>query len=154
MNEYAHKRLKEYNDSLKAIDDTYRNVAKIFGLSECTFWILYTLRVEEEPLTQSEICNLQYQPKQTVNSALKKMSEDGYIRLEHGSNQRSKNVWLTEKGIRLSEKAVDKVVDAEVDALTGLSDDEQEQFFKLLRKYSGLLEEKIQALSADKEIDV
>lgn len=42
------------------------------GLSDCTFWILYALRENNARLTQSEICNFFYQPKQTVNSALKK----------------------------------------------------------------------------------
>lgn len=73
MDEHAYRRLREYNDSLKAIDDTYRAAARRFGLPECAFWILYTLRVERSPLTQSEICALQYQPKQTVHSALKRL---------------------------------------------------------------------------------
>lgn len=154
LNKHAYKRLAKVNGRLKAIDDTYRNIAKIFGMPECTFWILYTLRVEENPLTQSEICNSQYQPKQTVNSALKKMEIDGYIKLICGSNQRSKNICLTEKGIRLAEKTVDKVSRAEAEALIGLSDEEQEEFVNLLKKYSGLLKEKMQALNMGKEIDV
>lgn len=149
MNDLARKRLTEYNEIFKEIDDIYRGIARIFRLPECAFWILYTLRVEELPLTQSEICNLQYQPKQTVNSALKKMSEDGYIKLVHESNQRSKRICLTEKGERLAEKTVDKVSAAEAAALIGLSDDEQEQFFYLLKKYKGLLREKIEVLSSD-----
>lgn len=149
MNDLARKRLTEYNEIFKEIDDIYHGIARIFRLPECAFWILYTLRMEKLPLTQSEICNLQYQPKQTVNSALKKMAEDGYIKLVHESDQRSKQICLTEKGERLAEKTVDKVSGAETSALIGLSDSEQEQFFYLLKKYKGLLREKIEVLSAD-----
>lgn len=153
MNECTYRKLAEYNKLLKAIDDAYRNVAKIFGLPECAFWILYTLRVEKHPMTQSEISSLQYQPKQTVNSALKKMDAEGYINLAYGDDQRSKYICLTEKGIRLAEKTVDKVADAETRALIGLSDDEQKKFINLLGKYSHLLTQEIQGLNTGQEDD-
>ena len=112
MDEHAYRRLREYNDSLKAIDDTYRAAARRFGLPECAFWILYTLRVERAPLTQSEICALQYQPKQTVHSALKRLEADGLLKLAHGGNRKSKYVCLTEKGARLAERTVDCIAEA------------------------------------------
>ena len=115
MDEHAYRRLREYNDSLKAIDDTYRAAARRFGLPECAFWILYTLRVERAPLTQSEICALQYQPKQTVHSALKRLEADGLLKLAHGGNRKSK------------------------------SDGEREALFSLLQKYNRLLRARLDA---------
>ena len=90
MDEHAYRRLREYNDSLKAIDDTYRAAARRFGLPECAFWILYTLRVERAPLTQSEICALQYQPKQTVHSALKRLEDRKSTRLNSSHKVQSR----------------------------------------------------------------
>ena len=134
MDEHAYRRLREYNDSLKAIDDTYRAAARRFRLPECAFWILYTLRVERAPLTQSEICALQHQPKQTVHSALKRLEADGLLKLAHGGNRKSKYVCLTEKGARLAERTVDCIAEAEAEALLGLSDGEREALFSLLQK--------------------
>ena len=54
----------------------YRSAAKSCGISECAFWILYTLRVEEKPFTQAEICEFLIEPKQTVHSALKKLEDE------------------------------------------------------------------------------
>ena len=80
-NKNNRKKLYEYNNVLKSIDDCYRNIAKRYGFSEAAFWTLYTLRMEPGNITQSDVCTVLYQPKQTVNSALKKLESEGYIML-------------------------------------------------------------------------
>ena len=67
-NKNNRKKLYEYNNVLKSIDDCYRNIAKRYGFSEAAFWTLYTLRMEPGNITQSDVCTVLYQPKQTVNS--------------------------------------------------------------------------------------
>lgn len=150
MNKEARIKLTKYNTSFKALDETYRGVAKLFGMGECTFWIIYTLRMEPAPLTQRDICKLQYQPKQTVNSALKKMEADGLIAFSQDKNRRNKNISLTEKGILFAKKTVDKFCDAEADALLSMSSKEQDEISNLLFKYNSFLNEKIKEL--DKKI--
>lgn len=147
MDSHAKAKLTQYNKSFKSIDETYRNAAKRFGMSECTFWILYTLRVENPPVTQSEICALQYQPKQTVNSALKKLENEGILTLSVGTDRRNKYVSLTPKGLRLAEKTVDVFADSEAKALLLMSEDEQDALCSLLKKYNSLLTDKLQAIS-------
>lgn len=132
-------RLIEYNNISKELDDIYRNAAKGFGISECALWILYTLRAEEGPMTQSKVCDLLFHPKQTVNSALKKMEADGCIELLPMRDRRSKQIELTEKGKLLAAETADRVLRAERDALNGLSEEEQEVFISLWRKYVNLL---------------
>ena len=146
MDKTAHTQLMAYNNNVKETDDIYRNIAKIFGLSECAFWILYTLRVEPGPLTQRQICERSYQPKQTVNSALKKLESEGYIALTHIHDQRSKQLCLTPSGVALAEKSVDLVAEAEARALLRLSEAEQAYFIALGRKFNALLREEIQVL--------
>ena len=75
-NKNNRKKLYEYNNVLKSIDDCYRNIAKRYGFSEAAFWTLYTLRMEPGNITQSDVCTVLYQPKQTVNSALKKLESE------------------------------------------------------------------------------
>ena len=100
MEQDAKRMLLEYNKETKRLDDLYRCAAKQCGISECAFWILYTLRAEERQFTQAEICEFLIEPKQTVNSALKKLEAEGYLTLSAGADQRSKRVCLTEKGER------------------------------------------------------
>ena len=56
MEQDAKRMLLEYNKETKRLDDLYRCAAKQCGISECAFWILYTLRAKERQFTQAEIC--------------------------------------------------------------------------------------------------
>lgn len=143
-------RLAEYNSIVKENDELYRNIAKKMGLSDCAFWILYALREDNAELTQSEICHFFYQPKQTVNSALKKMESDGYIELHNINDRRSKQIKLTLKGIELAKGTVDRVIAVEQNAFSGLTDKEQEMFICLFQKYTDLLFGNIQGLTNNK----
>lgn len=135
----ARKMLWEYNTIFKENDEVYRCAAKTLGISDCSLWILYTLRTEQEAITQKEICEAFYYPKQTVNSALKKLENEGYIVLSEMTDRRSKQIDLTPKGVKLAEKTADKITEAELASLSGLTDTERETFIELFRKYTGLL---------------
>lgn len=132
------KKLYEYNNVLKSIDDCYRNIAKRYGFSEAAFWTLYTLRMEPGNITQSDVCTVLYQPKQTVNSALKKLESEGYITLTP-AGAHTKNISLTKSGTKLCEQTVDKVIEAECAALGNMTDEETENMTALMKLYSVLL---------------
>lgn len=140
-------RLSEYNNIIKENDNLYRNLAKKLGLSECSFWILYTLRFEGCTLAQSDVCNYLFQPKQSINSALKKMESDGYIELVHGTDRRSKQISLTADGIRFCERTVDRVIALERSALHDLPEEEHKLFLSLFRKYTDILKEYMEEIS-------
>lgn len=143
--------LSKFNSIIKENNEIYRNAAKLVGLGDCAFWILYALRSDGNTLTQKEICYATYQPKQTVNSALKKLKTDGYVELFSANDRRCKQVRLTEKGLSLAEKTVDKVILQEQNALSQLTLEEQEAFLCLFRKYTDLLNANIQTLTNEME---
>lgn len=138
-------RIHEFNRIVKENDEIYRGLAKSYGLPDGAFWILYTLREEEQPLTQSDICNYFFMPKQTINSSLKKLEADGYIELL-SDNHRSKQIHLTKSGLELANNTVDQVIKAECSTMSQLSEDEQETFMALFHKYTDLLKSNIQDL--------
>ena len=154
MENTALRRLSEYNNILKENNELYRHAAKLFGLSECAFWILYVLRTEAADLTQSKLCAFLYHPKQTVHSALNTMEADDLITRSCGSNRRSKYIRLTEKGVLLAQRTADQILRAECSALAGLTDREQTQFLSLQKKYTALLRTRIQALGVHRETDL
>ena len=117
MERDAKRMLLEYNKETKRLDDLYRCAAKQCGISECAFWILYTLRAEERQFTQAEICEFLIEPKQTVHSALKKLEAEGYLARTSSANLRSKHVALTEKGEQFARTWIDRVPEAETAAL-------------------------------------
>ncbi len=138
--------LSAYNDLIKENDGIYRALFKRLGLSPCTFWIMYTLREERSVTTQTGICEILHEPKQTVNSALKNLEAEGFITLSYGQDRRSKCVSLTEKGIQLAGRTVDKVMLAEQNTLLTLSGQERETFLSLLRKYTKILKDKTEKI--------
>ena len=143
MDPVSFQTLLAFNREMKKLDDVYRNAAKRCGMAECAFWILYTLRTEDTSFTQSEICDFLAEPKQTVNSALKKLEAEGYLSLTPGEDQRRKCIRLTEKGERLAKARVDCVAEAEAAALRAMTPEDCAAFVRLTRQYRKLLEERL-----------
>lgn len=138
--------LLEYNGLYKENDELYRNVAKAMGLSDCAFWILYFLREGKRELNQSELCSVLYVPKQTVNSSLKRLEEDGMIELREGTDKRSRLVRLTQKGTELAAGTVDRVLQAELQAMGNMTAEERAAFLGLFHKYTNLLKQEIRSI--------
>lgn len=143
--------LSEYNGIMKENEDIYREAARKVGLSECSLWILYLLREGYTAPVQREICAHLHQPKQSINSALKKMEADGLIELACGSDRRSKQILLTSKGTSLCEHTVDRIVLAELRALGSLTDEEQETFLTLFHKLTDTLKEHMEEILQTKQ---
>ena len=115
-------------------------MARACGLSDCAFWLLYTMREEEGPLTQTQLSERLSLPKQTVNSALKKLVEAGVLRLEAvDGNLKNKRVCLTEQGEALLGHTVDRVIALEGAAVSHLAAEERAAMLsaeeKLLRAF-------------------
>ena len=141
MSKHLSKKMLELNEIMKETDDLYRNLAKKFKMSDCMIWILYILREDDRSVTQSDICNMMYMPKQTVNSSLKKMEAEGYIELLNINDKRSKQVCLTEKGVDLANNTVDIIISKENNALSKMDKEEQALFINIFKKYKDLLKE-------------
>lgn len=129
------------NHRLKENDDWYQQVAKLLGISDSAFWILYMLYDYPDGITQSEICSMSCFPKQTVNSSLKKLETDGIISLVPGSDGRSKKIMLTASGKELINRTIVKVRHAEYAALNGMTTEEKEALISALDKFTRLLNE-------------
>ncbi len=146
----AERQLSEYNHLYKENTAIYRDLSIRMGLTESTFWILYTLRVEESPVTQSDMCAILGYPKQTVNSALKKLEQEGLLSLSGGRGRGGKPIRLTEAGIKLAEQTVDFVIEAEQRALLDLSTGEQTRLLTLMRRYNDALASHFSAMDKEK----
>ena len=138
------KFLREYNQIFKENNDLYRGAAKALGLSDTAFWILYTLQDSHGMATQREVCSMLYEPKQTINSALKKLEAEGSIEQVQGKDRRSKLVKLTEPGIRLAAKTADVVMDAEYRAFDNMPESEREQLLHLFSVYTKNLKKEME----------
>lgn len=136
MKEISIHLLARFNSLYKELDDIYHLLARHYGLSDCAFWILYTIRESEERYTQSQLGEALSLRKQTINSALKTLEKAGYIRLTTvPGNQKSKEVLLTEEGARFTAGTIDKVVLMERETFERFTEEEQTIFFRLFTSY-------------------
>ena len=113
-------------------DELYRSMARSFDMPETTFWVLYSLR-EPDLNTQAKLCQCLHQSKQSVNSALKRLETDGFVK------RTQKYIRLTPKGEKLAQRSADVVRNAELDTLSHLSDAERETMMRLRERYMELL---------------
>ena len=132
-------RLYALNETWKENADIYRRMAKQMNMTDTVMWALYTLRIEPGEITQSRMCEFLHEPKQTVNSALKKMEADGLITLQSGANRRTKTIRLTDVGLALAQKTSDRVMETEQKALAQFSEEEVNQLFSLMRRLNALM---------------
>lgn len=142
--------LRQFNRITKDIDDVYRQMAKKYGIGECSFWIIYTLRLADKPLTQSSICSQMYQPKQTVNSAVKKLESDGLIKSVFLDDKRKKFIILTEKGKAAANSTADMVIDAETQSFSRFPEEKRRLLLEMLEDYSISIRNITERLSGEK----
>lgn len=134
---------RQYNET----NALYHAAAVQFGLSDTAFWILYALYSSAAPLTQVQMCAEWCLPKQTLNSAVRSMVEQGLLVLTpaHGG-KRAKNLNLTEAGRALAEKTIARVVRAEAAAICRMGLERMETDLAIRQGYLQKLREEFTQL--------
>ena len=136
------KRYQEFISASKEVDDLYHMLALKFNLSDSAMWILCTMREANRELTQSEIAQEMSMSRQTVNSAIKNLVKQGYLRLEAVSgDRRNKTLSFTEEGEIFVKRTVDRVLSLEHQVFENLEVEEQEKITQILRKYTRFMKE-------------
>lgn len=131
----------------RKIDDEYHSIETSFGFSSGAFMIIWTLTEFNRPCTQKEICLDWHENKQTINSATKKLVSDGIIEIiPSPDNFREKLLMLTEKGKRLVEHTVKKLIQAERRAFFRLTEEEQNESIRITQKHYNFIKEEFAKL--------
>ena len=136
MEELSAKGLSIYNQFWMELEELYSAYAKGCGLSNCPFWIFYLLHEDKKIYTQKDLSEKLSLSRQTVNSALKSLREEGLIELVPLPGQRkNKQVVLTPAGSELVQKIIVPIREVEQRAFKNLNEEEQERLLDLTRKY-------------------
>ncbi|MCI8587342.1 MAG: MarR family transcriptional regulator, partial [Clostridia bacterium] len=131
----------------KEFDELYHKLAVNYNLSDSSFFILYYLYEAKEPCTQKEICDNWYFNKQTINSAIKKLEDIGYITRNNVDNNRpNRKILLTKLGIEIAEKTVAKIMKIEDIAFSKISEEELDHTIKLLQESLSFFKEEVEKL--------
>ena len=121
--------LELYNRLWKEQDDIWQKAARKSGLPRTSYWILYTIVVTAPaPLSQADLCEKWYFPRQTVNSAVKKLVSDGLVSL------------FTQKE-ELAAAYVAPLVQADIHSFSAFSAEERSLLLKLMQQQLTSLKE-------------
>lgn len=133
-NKATQEEIVRFNVILKRYDQIYRDAAKNFGLPYLSFLALYVISQKGE-CAQKDIASQIMFPKQSINSAVKSLEENGVVTLfQTNENKKEKIIRLTQKGKTLAKKTTMKIVEAENKAFGALSKNERENFLELFEK--------------------
>ena len=140
---HLRQQLHTYNAIYKETDALYSELARRSGLSDCAFWLLYSLRDTEGICRQKDICGQWTLSKQTVNSALTRLESQGLILEPEAGNAKSKRILLTDKGDRFAEQHIDQVFELEQRVLHRMGEAAVEAMLDTNRCYLELFREEI-----------
>ena len=132
--------LRILNETINRKMGLPKEIVRTPSLAAGDLVVLYALLTEDRALTQSEIARFLFRPRQTINSSLQRMQQQGLLELQ-ADKGRKKKILLTEKGREITRQYVDPVFQLELRALSRLSRREQEQFSGLLIKFGDAIEQ-------------
>lgn len=126
--------LREFSSSYKELDDLYHSIAWKHGLSDSAFEILYTICVLGDGCSQKDICEWAYVSKKTINSSIRRLKEENYIFMEHGTG-RTMHIHLTEKGRQAVRGKIEPVIRMENEAFRKMGQEQSKEMLRLIRIY-------------------
>ena len=126
--------IRELNHTYKEMDDFYHQYANDIGLSFSAFLIYYGISLLGEGCLQKDICELVFISKQTINSSIRNLEQEGCLSLVHGHG-RELHIHLTEKGKQISDTKVLPIVQWEQEALMKMTPEERRLLVSLTRTY-------------------
>lgn len=145
INGCMRQELITFNRIYKELNDVYRDMANRLGLSESAFDILYGICEMGDGCLQRDICQTSCLPKQTVNSSIRKMEEQGYLVRVQGKG-RSMHIRLTEAGRKLMEEKIYPVIERENDVMKSFSEEDLKKFIELSERHVSLLRDQVKTL--------
>lgn len=145
--EYPEKdMILKFNSICRELSDLYHDIALKLGISDSAFTIFYAIFRIGDGCLQRDICKLSYTNKQTINSTIQRLKEDGYLYLKQGKG-RDKHIYMTDCGVKFMREKVGPMVTAEDEAFFMLSLKEQKQFYSIFLKYITSFRKKVEDLS-------
>lgn len=132
------------NDIAKIFNTTVARATERMGIAQGFRGILFHL-AHEDGLTQLQLVKLTHLTAPTVSVALSKMEKNGLVRREaDDKDMRQVRVYLTEKGREHDNFVRSKCRETEIKMLRGVTNEEQQELCRILRKLLKNLADDIQ----------
>lgn len=137
--------LKRVNYLLSEINAVYREASSALGISDSVMQILYTICNYGDSCLLGDILRMTGLPKQTVNSALRKLEGEGIVYLR-SAEKKKKSVHLTEQGKSLASATVLRLMEMENAVFDSWTAEERQSYLRMNQKYLTQFKETIKEL--------
>lgn len=134
--------MKRFNHLHGEIEATYHDASLKFGVADSVLKILYTVCSFGDSFPLNDVCKNTGLSKQTVNSAIRKLEDDGIVRLE-AVNGKAKKVCLTEKGKLFADKTAFRLVEIENMIFDSWSFEDVLKYLELTERFLTSLKEEV-----------
>jgi len=128
------ERVQSFAALFNEYDSICHEIARRQGLSDSAYDALRTILVLGEGCTQTEVYQNGYFNKQTINSAVKKLAEQGILVMKAGKG-RENQLFFTEKGKEFVERSVMPFEKAETEIYDEFTEEEYQLLLKMTNQY-------------------
>lgn len=125
---------------LRDFNVVYERGSASAKMPDASFQVLWFLLDLGEGCLQRDVCDYSGIGKQTVNSAVHKLADQGILRLEPTSKGRGVRLFLTEGGRAFAEERVLPFLEADREAFGALPERDREELVRVSQDYLGELE--------------
>ncbi|MGN1382784.1 MAG: MarR family winged helix-turn-helix transcriptional regulator [Eubacterium sp.] len=145
MNEQKTATIRRFNRINDEINALYHRASTKLGFSDSELIILYLLCGYDGELTQSRIIELTGMSKQTVNSSVRRMEQNGLVVLGERTNHR-RVIQFTKAGENLSRDVILPFMEREEALFSDWTPEEKETFLSLHKRYLNALRRMVETL--------
>ena len=128
------ERLKQLNSMLCEIDSIYQSLLATKNVSDSEFVVMIAILSLGEGCLQKDIAESSYMSKKTINSTIKKLEKEGYIKLKAGKYP-NMHIYFTKQGLKHIEDNILPIIDVEEKVLKSMPEDEFERLICGYSKY-------------------
>ena len=136
------ERLKQLNVMLCEIDSLYQALLAAKNISDSEFVVMIAILSLGEGCLQKDIAETSYMSKKTINSTIKKLEKEGYIKLKAGKYP-NMHIYLTPQGNEHIKNNVLPIIDVEERVLNSMSEDEFERLINGSAKYIAIFKNQV-----------
>ena len=145
MSDAIREQSKRLDLLISETDAIYHEATLKLGLTDSAMSVLYTICLFDGECSLRDIIAYSGIPKQTVNSALRRLEADGAVCLE-AAGPRSKTVCLTESGKLLADRTARRIIQAENEIFAAWPREDVETYLALTERFLSDIREKADQL--------
>lgn len=127
-------KLRHINGMLSEISSIYEKLLSSRNVPEGVFIVMSSILDLGEGCLQKEISEISYLNKKTVNSTIKKLQKEEYIKLQAGKYP-NMHIYLTDKGKEYMRENIIPIIEVESKALELMPSKEFDTLVESYRKY-------------------